>query len=521
MANDSMNLLTGNIPANRNQAASPAPRTLLLSARPDSFAAFDQGLAAIGRPAAERALDAAEATRLLRAGGIDLLMVDLVREGTTHLTAIEAVCGDGLLSGVVCIAISADPESTPTQKAIEIGIDDLLREPLDRNVVRLCVSACLERQRLRDDALQYWMATADDEADDHARCLLDALPDAVVALRPDGAIELANAMAERMFGLNGPALIGTPFFGLVSRAVDDGQGATWSMQALENLRGPALAILRLPGGFSRPVEILANPYQRFGRHLTACVLREVDWGTQKATMAQAEGTGSLRANAELLQELAKEVTTRLDVIGRNLNMMTDEVFGPVGVAIYKSYLSEAMTGVGQARALLDGAAHPQKERRAEGGAQTSLRDLAAGLIDKRRTNSERRRVVLELEIEPEGLTVSLPERPLARVIEALLDFALACVEHGGQVTLRGQCGSEEQLLLTVQTSGCSKSAADVQKATREPTDKKAAQNQLTIAWSALRAASKVLGGAAELDVGDTKGAMLVAMLPQRRRSDQG
>lgn len=516
-----MNLLTGSIPANRNQAASPTPRTLLLSVRPDSFAALDQGLAAIGRPAAERALDSDEAVRLLRGGGIDLLLVDLVREGTAHLTAVETVRGDGLLSGVVCIAISADPESTPTQKAIEIGIDDLIREPLDRNVVRLCVSACLERQRLRDDALQYWLTTAEDEADDHARCLLDALPDAVVALRQDGAIEMANAMAERMFGLSGPSLIGTPFSGLVSRAVDDGEGATWSMQALENLRGPALAILRLPGGFSRPVEILANPYQRFGRHLTACVLREVDWGTQKASLAQTEGTSSLRANAELLHELAKEVTTRLDVIGRNLNMMTDEIFGPVGVAIYKSYLTEAMTGVSQARALLDGAAHPEKERRAESGSQTDLSVLAAELIGKRQRNSEKRRIVLELEIEPQNLQVNLPERPLGRVIEALLDFALGCVEHGGQVTLRGQCGSEDQLLLTVQTSGCSRPATEIHSAAREPTDRKAAQRPLTIAWSALRAAAKVLGGVAELDVGEAKGAILVAMLPQRRKSDLG
>lgn len=514
-----MNLLTGRIPANRNQAASPTPRTLLLSVRQDSFAALDQGLAAIGRPAAERTQDAAEAIRLLRGGGIDLLVVDLVRKGAAHLTAIEAVRSDGLLAGVVCVAVSADPESTPTQMAVEIGIDDLIRDPLDRTIVRLCLSACLERHRLRDDALQYWLTTAEDESDNHARCLLDALPDAVVALRPDGAIEMANATAERMFGLGGPALIGTPFSALVSRAVDDGEGATWSIQALESLRGPALAILRLPGGFSRPVEVLAKPYQRFGRHLTSCVLREVDWGTQQATLAQSENASSLRANAELLQELAKEVTTRLDVIGRNLNMMTDEIFGPVGVAIYKSYLSEAMTGVSQARALLDGAAHPDKERRSESGGQTSVRDLAVELIAKRHRNSEKRRIVLAMEIEPENLQVNLPERPLSRVVEAMLDFALGCVEHGGQVTLRGHCGSDDQLLLTAQTSGCNRPAADVQSAAREPTDRKAAQQPLTIAWSALRAAAKVLGGAAELDVGEAKGAILVAMLPQRRKSD--
>ena len=239
------------------------------------------------------------------------------------------------------------------------------------------------------------------------------------------------------------------------------------------------------------------------------------------TAMQGEAN-SLRANAELLHELAKEVTTRLDLIGRNLNMMTDEIFGPVGVAIYKSYLSEAMTGIDQARALLDGASHPAKERRRRPAPRPACTMLPPRLVGKRQRNSERNRIVSGNRDRAAGPALCIcRERPLARLIEALLDFALGCVEHGGQVTLRGQCGSDDQLLLTVQTSGCSLPASEILRAAREPTDKKAAQKPLTIAWSALRAAAKVLNGVAELDVGDGKGAILVAMLPQRRKSDQG
>jgi PAS domain-containing protein len=515
-----MNSLSGPIPGALSEAVTGIRRALLLSARQDAFDAIDGGLAAIGRPPAERAGSADQAIAILRNTGFDLLIVDLVRDGMAHLSAIEAVRSSPLLAGIVCIGMTADPQSTPTQKAIEIGIDDLLREPLDRTVVRLCFTACLERQKLREDSLQYWLTTASDETDDHARALLDALPDAVLALRQDGGIEMANAVAERMFGLSGPALIGTPFSALVSRAVEDGQGATWSVEALESLRGPSLAILRLPGGFSRPVEVLASPYQRFGRHLTACVLREVDWAGPKQVPAQADSASSLRANAELLHELAKEVTGRLDLIGRNINMMTDEIFGPVGVAIYKSYLSEALTGIDQARALLDGAAHPDKERRKDGGAETELSDVVQQAFAKRLQSAERRRIVLEAEVEPAELMVHVPRALLRKVIDAMLDFALACVEHGGRVVLRAQCGSDEKLLMTMHTSGCSKPASEILKAAREPTDRKSAQRPLTVAWGALRAAAKVLNGVAEIDVSEGKGAMLVTMLPQRRSSDR-
>jgi PAS domain-containing protein len=514
-----MNSISGPISGGLSEAATGVRRALLLTTRDESFHAIDSGLGALDRPAAERVAHADDAIAALRGGGIDLFIVDLARAGTAHLVALEILRGDPLLSGISCVAVTADSDSTPTQKAVEIGIDDLLREPLDRTVARLCFSACLERQRLREDSLQFWLTTAGDETDDHARALLDALPDAVLALRQDGAIEMANAVAERTFGLNG-ALIGTPISAVLSRAVDNGQGTSWSIEALEALRGRALAILRLPGGFSRPVEVLARPYQRFGRHLTACVLREVDWVAPKAPSADAEGPGKLRANAELLHQLAREVTTRLDLIGRNLNMMTDEIFGPVGVAIYKSYLSEAMTGIDQARALLDGAAHPDKERRKDGGTETALRDLVQEVFARKHPSAERRRIVLEAEIEPEDLCVHLPARMLSQLVEALVDFAVGSAEHGGQVMVRAQCGSDEKLLLTVHTSGCSQSAADILAAAREPTDQKSAKRPLTVAWSALRAAAKMLDGVAEIDISDSKGAMLVAMLPQRRRSDR-
>ena len=523
-----MNSLSGPLPGELNEAATAVRRALLLTVRQDDFAAIDSALAALDRPPAERVDSGDKAIVVLRSGGFDLMIVDLVRDGMAHLAAIERLRGDALLSGIVCVAISADVESTPTQKAIEIGIDDVLREPLDRSVARLCFSACLERRKLRDDSLHYWMATASDETDDHARALLDALPEAVVALRQDGVIDLASAGAERMFGLSGGALIGTPFSALVSRAVDDGRGNTWTPETLENLRGPSMAILRLPGGFSRPIEILCNPYKRFGRDLIACVLREVDWvAKQQAAPAvpvhsavQGEGPNGLRANAELLHELAKEVTTRLDLIGRNINMMTDEVFGPVGVAIYKSYLSEAVSGIDQARALLDGAAHPDKERRKDSNAETALRELVTEIVAKRQRNAERRRIAIETEIESSAALVHLPRRLLGKLIEAQLDFALGCVEHGGGIVLRAQCGSDDRLLLTIQTSGCGQSAAEILKAAREPTDRKSAQRPLTIAWGALRSAAKVLDGVAEIDLAENKGAMLVAMLPQRRKSDK-
>ncbi|HEY3147918.1 MAG TPA: hypothetical protein VGJ75_16295, partial [Dongiaceae bacterium] len=170
--------------------------------------------------------------------------------------------------------------------------------------------------------------------------------------------------------------------------------------------------------------------------------------------------------------------------------------------------------------LLDGAAHPDKERRKDSAAETALRDLVLEILAKRQRAAERRRIVIDTEIESTASMIHLPRRLLGKLIEAQVDFALGCVEHGGQIVLRAQCGSDEKLLLTIQTSGCAQQVGEILKAAREPTDPKSAQRPLTIAWSALRAAAKVLDGVAEIDVSEDKGAMLVAVLPQRRRSDK-
>src|ERR1044072_2377121 len=101
-----MNSLSGPISGEVGEATTAVPRALLLSSRSADFDAIDGGLAAMGRPPAERAGSAGQAIDVLRGGGFDLLIVDLVRDGLAHLAAIETLRGDALLSGGVCVALS-------------------------------------------------------------------------------------------------------------------------------------------------------------------------------------------------------------------------------------------------------------------------------------------------------------------------------------------------------------------------------------------------------------------------------
>src|ERR1043165_8757613 len=100
-----MNSLSGPISGEVHEVATAVPRAVLLTSRSGDFEAIDGGLAALNRPPAERSGSAKQAIEILRGGGFDLLIVDLVRDGLAHLAAIETLRGDVLLSGIVCVAI--------------------------------------------------------------------------------------------------------------------------------------------------------------------------------------------------------------------------------------------------------------------------------------------------------------------------------------------------------------------------------------------------------------------------------
>src|SRR4029453_12337606 len=116
-----MNSLSGPVRGELNEAATAVRRALLLTVRQDDFAPVDSALAALDRPPGGGGDSGEKAIALLRSGGFDLMIVDLVRDGMAHLAAIERLRNDALLSGIVCVAISADVQSPPPQRANAVG----------------------------------------------------------------------------------------------------------------------------------------------------------------------------------------------------------------------------------------------------------------------------------------------------------------------------------------------------------------------------------------------------------------
>ncbi|MGY1531085.1 PP2C family protein-serine/threonine phosphatase [Luteimonas sp. A649] len=100
--------------------------------------------------ATEVAANGHEALQWLRAGGFDLMLLDIMMPGMNGYELLERVRDDAELCHVPVILISALDDTDSVIKGIELGADDHLPKPFNPHILRARVDASLARKRLRD-----------------------------------------------------------------------------------------------------------------------------------------------------------------------------------------------------------------------------------------------------------------------------------------------------------------------------------------------------------------------------------
>ncbi|MGY1459242.1 PP2C family protein-serine/threonine phosphatase [Luteimonas sp. A534] len=100
--------------------------------------------------ATEVAANGHEALQWLRAGGFDLMLLDIMMPGMNGYELLERVRADAELCHVPVILISALDDTDSVIKGIELGADDHLPKPFNPHILRARVDASLARKRLRD-----------------------------------------------------------------------------------------------------------------------------------------------------------------------------------------------------------------------------------------------------------------------------------------------------------------------------------------------------------------------------------
>ncbi|WP_035941797.1 MULTISPECIES: PAS domain S-box protein [Frankia] len=176
---------------------------------------------------------------------------------------------------------------------------------------------------------------------DLASGLLEAAPDAIVAVRDDGAIVLVNTQAERLFGYTRDELVGQPVEILIPvgvRAVHPDHRNRYFAAPRPRPMGAGLQLAaRRRNGSEFPVEISLSPLETEEGILVSAAVRDV---TDRLE-AQAEGE-RLRVEAQRRNfEAQLHQSQRLESLGQLAGGVAHDFNNLLGVVInYASFVAE-------------------------------------------------------------------------------------------------------------------------------------------------------------------------------------
>jgi adenylate cyclase len=90
-----------------------------------------------------------EGLAALRAGGIDLVLLDLLMPGMDGHEVVQEVKADPALRAIPVVIISSVEDMASIVKCVKLGADDYLFKPFDEVLLEARVRSCLERKKAR------------------------------------------------------------------------------------------------------------------------------------------------------------------------------------------------------------------------------------------------------------------------------------------------------------------------------------------------------------------------------------
>lgn len=109
--------------------------------------------------------DGRQALELLRAGPIDLVLLDIMMPELNGYQVLAALKADDRLKHVPVIMISAVDELDSVIRCIELGAEDYLPKPFNPTLLKARVGACLDKKRLHDGLVE-WNRTLEQRVQD-------------------------------------------------------------------------------------------------------------------------------------------------------------------------------------------------------------------------------------------------------------------------------------------------------------------------------------------------------------------
>ncbi|HEY3401585.1 MAG TPA: hybrid sensor histidine kinase/response regulator [Geothrix sp.] len=96
------------------------------------------------------AVDGADGLEKLRGGAYDLVLLDVMMPGVDGIQVIQAMHGDERLKRIPVVMLSALHEQETVLKCIQFGAQDYLPKPINQQLLKARIAACIEWKRHQD-----------------------------------------------------------------------------------------------------------------------------------------------------------------------------------------------------------------------------------------------------------------------------------------------------------------------------------------------------------------------------------
>lgn len=171
-------------------------------------------------------------------------------------------------------------------------------------------------------------------------------PDPLLAFLPDGVIIDTNERATEMLNCHGRLVIGA-HVGAFLEGLPDADGTPSTTLLLEALAAsdgrPLETTAHKLNGESMPVEITSLLHRQGDRAVIVAAIRDITHRKQNEHVLTKAKERAERANftkLEFLGQLSHELRTPLATVIGFAEVMRDEMFGPIGVKIYRTYAAD-------------------------------------------------------------------------------------------------------------------------------------------------------------------------------------
>jgi two-component system cell cycle sensor histidine kinase PleC len=382
---------------------------------------------------------------------------------------------------------------------------------------------------------------------------IESVPEAFVLWDRQGRLVLCNQHFRRFFNLD-PRLarLGAPR-GAVEKVVRQairqeaqaGQGDEPSEAQLEDGRWVTIAERRTVDGghVVTYVDVTQLKHQEEARRLNEEQLQravvnlersreEAAELAQKYAAEKVRAEAANRAKSEFLANMSHELRTPLNAINGFSEMMTSEMFGPLGDPRYKSYAQDILSSGQHLLALINDVLDMSKIEAGKLNLRFEplhLDDLAEDAVRLIKNRAETAGLSVSIEVP------SLPEvegdyRALKQVLLNLLSNAVKFTPRGGRIVLKAEGRRDamgERVRVSVRDTGIGIAPADLARLAR-PFEQIESQQSKTQQGTGLGLAlSKSLiemhGGVLEIESQPSVGTTVSFLLPVRqgRQQDDG